>query len=154
MPALTAPAGLICLSVPFHGAVETIEYLLADGIAAGLVGGGSEARNQGVEFRNRETLLSIMLASVDYAQGNQECCDGGWPSWPPSFLLDQIDLRHLFHNKTKDIRVIELMLLPEYLRIGCTFADTVLKVRDDFAAERGVDPRIVRPNWPEEMPKY
>ena len=78
----------------------------------------------------------------------------GWPTWPPSFLVDQIDLRHLFHNTTKDIRVIELMLLPEYLRIGGTFAETVLKVRDDYAAERGVDPRVVHPDWPEEMPKY
>ena len=96
-----------------------------------------------LDFPSPEKFIASVAVSVN-----------GWQTWPPSFLVDQIDLRHLFHNQTKSIRVKELMLLPEYLRKGGTFANTVLKARDDYAAERGVDPRIVHPNWPEELPKY
>lgn len=96
-----------------------------------------------LDFPSPEEFIAAVAQSV-----------GTWPTWPAAYLVDIIDLEYLFNHQTKRTRLEELKQLPEYLRYGGPFAKAVLKVRDDFAAERGIDPNSVHPNWPDRLPKY
>jgi hypothetical protein len=96
-----------------------------------------------LKFPSPEAFIAAVARSVD-----------GWPDWPPSFLVDRIDLQFLYEHRTRQTRLLALKNLPECLRHGGPYAKRQLKARADAAAKQGVDPASLEPDWPDAPPKY
>jgi hypothetical protein len=96
-----------------------------------------------LKFPSPEKFIAAVVQSVD-----------GWPDWPPSFLVDRVDLEFLYEHRTRQTRLIALKHVPECLRHGGPYAKRQLKARADAAAKQGVDPEFLELDWPDAPPKY